>query len=228
MSQPRVSVIIPVFNGERFLARAIESALAQTSPPAEVIVVDDGSTDATPRIVEALPVAYLRQENQGPAAARNNGCAVASGDYLAFLDCDDVWLPAKLETQLIALQQDVTAGYARCFMRHVFEAGTQPAWFRREISPENEPCYTPTGWLIRREAWESVGPFQADLRMAEDVDWLARANDFGIRCVTPPEVLVLKLIHENNLTADKVAIRRDVLRALRFSLDRRREAKRDA
>lgn len=100
-ASPRISVVIPVFNGERFLAEAIRSALSQTLPPYEILVIDDGSTDGSAEIAESFgpPVRVLRQENRGEAAARNFGIEAASGDWIAFLDCDDVWQPEKLAFQ---------------------------------------------------------------------------------------------------------------------------------
>ena len=96
-----VSVVIPAFNGERFIGPTIESALAQTYSSVEIIVVDDGSTDATQEAVRRFGdrVRYLRQSNQGGAAARNQGISAARGDWVAFLDQDDLWLPQKLERQ---------------------------------------------------------------------------------------------------------------------------------
>ena len=100
----KVSVIIPVFNGERFIREAIQSVMDQTYPPLEIIVVDDGSSDKTADIVRHLsgarPILYRRQSNQGAAAARNAGVSLAQGEWIAFLDADDVWYPEKLAIQV--------------------------------------------------------------------------------------------------------------------------------
>ena len=108
MGQQKLSVIIPTHNRVGLLPRALASIHAQTSPPAEVIVVDDGSTDGTERLMQSeFPgVWYLRQENRGVAAARNHGIREARGEWLAFLDSDDEWLPQKLERQLDALAKN--------------------------------------------------------------------------------------------------------------------------
>jgi GT2 family glycosyltransferase len=102
---PAVSVVIPTFNRARTVVRAVESVLAQTVPVLEVIVVDDGSDDDTAGICSAMPapVRYVRQRNAGPAAARNRGMRETRGEYVAFLDSDDVWHPQKLDAQLAAL-----------------------------------------------------------------------------------------------------------------------------
>ncbi|MBI4573499.1 MAG: glycosyltransferase family 2 protein, partial [candidate division NC10 bacterium] len=100
MTGPLVSVILPVYNGERFLAAAIASILAQDYQPIEVIVVDDGSTDGTAAIARSFQgVRYLYQPNQGPAFARNAGIAVARGAFIAFLDADDLMVPTRLSVQ---------------------------------------------------------------------------------------------------------------------------------
>ena len=103
---PSVSVIIPTYNRARLLQEAVASALAQTSSVHEIIIVDDGSTDNTADVVSSMPpkVLYIHQQNSGLSAARNRGAAIATGEYLAFLDSDDLWEPEKLEIQLAVLQ----------------------------------------------------------------------------------------------------------------------------
>ena len=111
---PLVSVVIPTFNGARFLAQTIESVLAQTYPRLEVLVVDDGSTDETPAIAASYAprVSYLHQANAGTAAARNTGITQASGAFIALLDHDDLWEPRKLERQLPLFATDPQIGAA--------------------------------------------------------------------------------------------------------------------
>jgi glycosyltransferase involved in cell wall biosynthesis len=104
---PTISVVIPTFNRGPWLAETVASVLAQTLPPLEVLIVDDGSTDDTPGVCAHFPrpVRYIRQENAGVAAARNRGSAEARGEWLAFLDSDDLWTPDKLEVQLAAMDR---------------------------------------------------------------------------------------------------------------------------
>src|SRR3954468_20412746 len=106
-----VSVIIPVYNGSNEIRRSVESVLAQSRRPAEIIIVDDGSTDGTAELVQGYgpAVRLVRQVNAGAAAARNCGARHASGDWLAFLDHDDEWLPNKLDLQAQALEADPAA-----------------------------------------------------------------------------------------------------------------------
>src|SRR6187549_3720033 len=110
--RPLVSIIVPVYNGERYLRAALESIFAQTYRPLEVIVVDDGSVDDSGVIAQSFPeVRYIRQENQGVAAARNHGIETARGEFYAFLDQDDLWTPEKLTVQISYLLNDPDLGY---------------------------------------------------------------------------------------------------------------------
>ncbi len=113
-----------VYNGEEFLARAIESVWAQNYRPLEVIVVDDGSSDGTASVARRWPeVRYLYQPNQGHGTAKNTGIARARGEYLAFLDADDWWKPEKLRLQVERLRSHPEAGYVICHARYVLECG---------------------------------------------------------------------------------------------------------
>src|SRR5213078_156464 len=110
--QPLVSVIIPVYNGARYLRAALESVFAQTYRPIEVIVVDDGSGDDSGVIAQSFPdVHFIHQENQGVAAARNHGFDAARGEFIAFLDQDDLWTPEKLKVQVNYLLNHPDVGY---------------------------------------------------------------------------------------------------------------------
>jgi len=198
--------------------------LAQTRPPQEIIVVDDGSTDASPEVARSFPVTYLRQENQGPSAARNFGVAQSSGDYLAFLDQDDVWLPRKLAVQVDLLQREPDVAFALCHLRYLLEDEDHPPeWFHRKGPPEGEPGYAPCCWLLRRSAWETVGPMRTDRRYTQDVDWMARAADLGLQARMVPETLAMKRIHDANLMGEKIeATKREFLVTLRDSVLRKR------
>jgi len=120
MEQPSVSVVIPVFNGERYLQQAIASALEQTYPPHEVVVVDDGSTDASRSIVESFggKVICKIQQNLGPSAARNLGTEVSTGEWIAYLDADDYWLPDKLEKQIERDESDLGRFALQLVLQH--------------------------------------------------------------------------------------------------------------
>ena len=133
VTTPLVTVIMPTYNYGRYVADAIESIQAQTFGNFEIVVVDDGSTDDTAAVVEALmrdgvPVRYLRQPNQGAAAARNRGIRAAEGDWIALLDSDDTWLPGKLEAAaaLIAADGALDFVHSRCIHDFELAAGGVP------------------------------------------------------------------------------------------------------
>ncbi|MEX0783302.1 MAG: glycosyltransferase family A protein [Dehalococcoidia bacterium] len=217
-----VSVVIPVYNGERFLGEALDSVARQTVQPDEVIVVDDGSTDSTPTILAAQPGhRVVTTTNRGPAAARNTGVAASSGDLVAFLDADDWWLPQKLEVQLGLFEGAPSAGLALCHLMFHFESSV-PGWMSRIDPAIAHPAFIPSAWLMRRQAWELVGPFNESLRTAEDVDWMARARDLGVEFAVADEMLFHRRIHDANLTGE--AITQTLLGVLRESLGRKRAA----
>ena len=224
--QPLVSVIIPVYNGTSYLRSALESVFAQTYRPFEVIVVDDGSTDDSGEIAQSFPeVRYIHQANQGVAVARNTGLKDARGEFVAFLDQDDLWLPEKLAAQMAFLQNHPEADYSLTQQRFFLEPGnTLPSWFRKELlaSPQ-------TGWilgtlLVRRSVFEKVGDFGADYVTASDSDWFFRAKAAGLQPAVVPEVLLLKRIHGSNESGNAKVALSELLKVVKTSLDRQRSS----
>lgn len=207
-----ISVIIPVFNGERYLAAAIGSVRAQDYRPKEILLIDDGSTDSTAEVAKSFAeVRYEHQPRNGPGAARNRGVELATGKLLAFLDADDVWLPGKLSRQVAALENEIEAVF------------THAVQFRDGEESAPLAGYFPGTMLIRREAFLRVGYFATDRNVRETFDWQARAVEAGLRSVLLPEVFYRRRIHANNrgLTEPNMQGYLDVLKA---SLDRRRRA----
>ena len=139
MTGPLVSVVIPVYDGAAFIAQTLDSVLRQSWPRLEVIVVDDGSTDETPERVRPFRdrILYLRQENRGGGAARNAGVAASRGDYLAFLDQDDLWAPEKLERQLAVARAHPESGVIACDGVHSPET---TSWARHCSSDGSRGC----------------------------------------------------------------------------------------
>ena len=184
MNAPRVSVsvIIPSFNRAELLPRALDSVLAQTRPVDEIIVIDDGSDDATSELIPAHypQVRYLRQANTGVAAARNRGIQTARGEWLAFLDSDDAWLPQKIEHQLIAIERypdSVLIHGDEIWIRHGKRVNAMKkhaktgGWIYRRCLPL---CViSPSATIIHRAIFASVGLFDESLPVCEDYDlWL--------------------------------------------------------
>ena len=220
MNEPLISVIIPVFNGERFLTEALNSVLSQAYPNLELICVDDGSTDGSREIIERAPgkIRYLRQENSGPAAARNRGLEIANGDIVAFQDADDIWPPRKLEIQLAALEKDLTLEIVMGTVQKVQSSSPET------LENVDAPCFSVNlaAAIFRRSAFEQVGLFDEQLRFSEDVDWFMRARERGIKTATIEDVTLFYRLHDQNMTRDKTLTNLNTFRVLKMSLDRRR------
>jgi glycosyltransferase involved in cell wall biosynthesis len=201
---PRISCIVPVYNGATYLAEAIESILRQTLPVAEIIIVDDGSTDATPAIATLYGsrALYLRQENQGPGGARNTGLEAATGELISFLDADDVWHPEKLARQMSALEADPEVGICLTQVQNFWIDALADERDRLKDHPFSKPVvgYVCQALLARRSVFEKVGQFDRTLRVGEDTDWFMRVRAAGVRDVVVPEVLVNRRIHGNNIS----------------------------
>ena len=221
---PLVSVIIPVYNGGRYLRTALESVFAQTYRPLEVIVVDDGSVDDSGVIAQSFNgVRYIHQANQGVAAARNNGIEATRGEFLAFLDQDDLWTSEKLKLQIGYLLTHPDLGYTLTQQQFFLDPdATLPAWFRKELFSSVH-----TGWVlgtlvVRRTAFEKVGNFATGYSAASDGDWFFRAKAVGITMAVVPELLLLKRIHGANESAHAKEILSELRKVIKSSLDRQR------
>jgi glycosyltransferase involved in cell wall biosynthesis len=194
-----VSIIIPVFNAETTLSRAIESVLRQTYSDFEIIVVDDGSTDGSAEIIRGFSahVRYERQANHGPAAARNRGLAMVRGEFIAFLDADDEWLPARLERTVAPLRADSAVGLCYCRALQVASDGSRRRHnpsdihkrFPSAIAPPRHLC-TPAA-TIRRACIDQCGGFDETFPASAERDFFVRiAENYGVREVREELVLV--------------------------------------
>ena len=221
---PLLSVIIPVYNGEKYLAQALDSVKAQDYDPMEVIVVDDGSTDATAQIAQAwADVHYVYQANQGSGSARNTGLAAAHGDFIAFLDADDRWAPNKLRLQVDYLLAHAETGFVLTHMEAFLEPGaTWPAAYNRTHHAGHPVAYLPSAMLCRRTVFEHIGQFDPSYRTAEDSDWFFRARDAGVFVAVLPEVLLQRRIHASNLTWSAGVANPNLLRLVAASIGRKR------
>lgn len=204
---PTVSVIIPVYNRETFIAEAIQSVLSQTFTDLELIIIDDGSTDNTAQIVQAVDdprLRYIPQENRGVSAARNHGISLAQGDYIAFLDSDDSYLPTKLERQIALFQADSTLGmvYTEALIVNQLTGATNTLDYTpsghiyREILFRDSPLRLSTV-MVSREAIQQVGGFDESMRIAEDTDFIIRVTKaYPVGVVTDP--LTHYTVHDSN------------------------------
>jgi glycosyltransferase involved in cell wall biosynthesis len=192
----RVSAIIPCYNYGKYLAQAIASVLAQTYPVAEILVVDDGSTDNTREVAASFGdrVRYIYQENQGPSAARNNGIREVTGDWIAFLDADDRWLPEKIELQVKAAEQDAKVALVYTAVSAILPDGRRvevAAHDPRRLWPRLRYTNCVTGscsaTLIRRDVLVAEGGFDESIRGSEDWDlWVRLARKHRFAAVTAP------------------------------------------
>jgi glycosyltransferase involved in cell wall biosynthesis len=223
VTRPLVSVVIPVYNGERFLGQALESVLAQDYEPFETIVVDDGSVDRTPDIIRSFPsVRSIRQPNLGPSAARNAGIQLAAGEYVAFLDHDDVMTSNRLSVQLAPLRRDRNLHATIGSMEMFLEPGASwPVWARQ--GKEEEPGFYPTSIVARVWAIRNVGGFDVGRRIGEDWDLLLRFREAGFRIAPIPGVVVRRRFHGGNLTARAGPAPEQVFRMVKSWLDSKRQ-----
>lgn len=223
---PLISVIIPVYNCERYLAEAVESVLRQSCSPHEVIVVDDGSRDGSARVAQSFGarVRYRFQENAGIGAARNRGAGLARGDMIAFLDADDVWLEDKSARQVAAFDADPSLDIVSGQLEHFHSPELDEAVKLKIHCPPGLMPASLAGALIRRDFFERVGDFEINWRVGEGISWWMRAADAGARMLTLPDLVIRRRLHETNQTARNRAHLNEYARVIKAALDRRRAA----
>ena len=221
MPDPRVTVLVAAYNGERFLQETLESVFAQDFESFEVVFVDDGSEDRTGEIAQSFPVRYVRQANQGLPAARNAGLALARGDLVAFLDDDDLLPPTKLSAQVRYLDEHPETGCVLGRQEWIFDGVEAPTLSRDPIFGELGGIQLVTA-MIRRRVLEDLGGFDPSYRYAEDRDLFIRMREHGVGIAVLPEVVLHKRLHGSNMTMDPPPTH-PMLRSLREKLERERQ-----
>jgi glycosyltransferase involved in cell wall biosynthesis len=221
--RPTIAALIPVWNGAAFLAEALESALAQEPAVDDVVVIDDGSSDESGAIARSFGprVRCVRQEHRGLAAARNAALRHAQSDLVAFLDADDVWPPGRLSRLLQALQENPGCGLAQGRLQRMVRSDRTQQW---ELVNESWLAPNLATALIRRSTFTAVGLFDEGVAGGDDVDWLLRARDLGVRETRVDSITLLYRRHDNNMTNDVVADQSRLLRVLGRAVARRRAA----
>ena len=227
VSLPLVSVVIPAYNSERYIAEAVNSALSQDYPNIEVLVIDDGSTDRTVEVVQqfAHKVKLLQQENQGSASARNLGISEARGKYIAFLDADDVWIPQKVQIQIVAMETNgFKMAYSRFIWWHPDANGNHPSAVEETALQNNSNISSAalvTGWLypellldcivwtstviVEKAELEAVGKFDSNYRKGQDYDlWLKLSRRIAMLGLETPTALYR--IHADSITSTTKAV----------------------
>lgn len=227
-SEPLVSVVIAVRNGEAFLGRALTSIQAQTYPAVEIVVVDDGSSDETATVATDYGVdrVVTCPTNLGVSTARNIGTAVASGELIVFHDADDEMVADKLERQVAALVADSTSDGVMTRQRVVVDEGAAlPPWLVRATDLLDEPSDFVISTMFRVAALLRSGGFDPTYRTSEDIELLIRLTVAGSRIDRLTDVSLIRHIHGKNATYDDDAVSHDLLRAV-APLTRRRAAPR--
>jgi glycosyltransferase involved in cell wall biosynthesis len=223
---PLISVVIPTWNRVGYLREAIASVLGQDYPHRELIVVDDGSTDATPQLLAEYgdQLTVVRQPNRGIAAARNAGVARAHGSFLAFLDDDDLWLSDKLSRQMQRFRAQpsiaVVHGHTEQFASPELSAEVRARF--RHHDGQVLPAPLPASMLARRTAFDQVGAFDEALSIGVEVDWYARLQDSGLGTVMLDAVLYRRRLHPGNINLTRAHEQRERVQVLRQVLQRRR------
>lgn len=224
-SKTQLSVIIPVYNGERYLAETIDSVLAQNHRLIKVIIVDDGSTDGTAHIANnyGSSIRYCYQQNLGTAAAMNRGTDLACGEYLAFLGADDLWPEGRIRVQLEAFEAhtdvDIVSGYVKQFFSPEM---TESVKKRIRFSADLIPGYVIPAMLIKRQAFFRVGLFETRWKVGAEMSWYLRAQERGLKIMILPDLVLLRRIHESNKGITKRSFINQRAQILKAALDRRR------
>ncbi len=229
-----ISVVIPAYNYGRFLSETLNSALSQTEGDIEVIVVDDGSTDDTRKVVSRFSdrrLRYIYQANQGLSAARNTGILNSRFPYMAFLDADDLWLPGMLEAALKTFTLlPANYGLVACGSVRITADGTPIDRLKegvagvqqREVKSQDiviKSRFMPSAVVVRREVFKEVGNFDTNLRSSEDRDmWIRIAGKYRLHYTSQQLVRIRK--HANNMSknADRMRLNMRGVLAKRFSL----------
>lgn len=217
MSVDKVSVVIPCFNDEAYIAEAIYSVLNQTYPAWEVICVDDGSTDQSLSVIKTIDssrLTILSQLHAGAAAARNKGVKASTGSLICFLDADDIWSATKLERQIDRMNHaQISFGHIQEF----FDSTVQI-----QGSPRVMPGYSPITMMIAKQDYLRIGNFNEDLAVAEYIDWLSRAKHLNLSITMDEEVYALRRIHAGNVGRLKKPHANQYAISLKAALDRKR------
>lgn len=218
----KISVIIPVYNGARHLRETLETVFAQTLPAHEVIIVDDGSTDDSPAILEAHGdrLRVFRQANQGVAAARNAGLLHVTGDAIAFLDQDDLW-PAernRIMAEALAADPEVGVIIGQVEMLNQISVPRHVAW-----TMETAPREILLGsQLFRPDVFAKVGNFSTNVGYGDDTDFLIRRGENRIGSKYVDAVTLVYRLHDHNTSHDDAVSRSHMITVFREALKRRR------
>jgi glycosyltransferase involved in cell wall biosynthesis len=220
-----VSVVIPAHNSERYIAPTLDSILRQKHRPLEILVVNDGSTDSTRNILGNYSghIRLIEQEQRGHPAARNRGVREAAGEFLGFLDHDDLWSEDKLERQMACFARNPALDLVFGHIQNFFTP-EMPQEERRRLAVPLRPLpgLLQGAMLARRRSFDRVGLFSEERGTGDFIDWYGRAMRARLNIEMLDETVVYRRIHANNYQRMHKEERREYVRAVKELLDRRR------
>jgi glycosyltransferase involved in cell wall biosynthesis len=219
-NNPLISVIIPVYNAERYLAEAIDSVQKQAYFPIEIIVIDDCSVDNSAKVAKSYQtVMYFFQSKCGLSAALNKGLGIASGKFIAFLDADDIWEDNKLSIQMEALRKEPSLDGVFGHHQQFISRGNS----LRTMDQRILPAPFKGALLIRRESFFRVGLFDTSLTLGDFIDWYKRAMEAGLKFLMLPDVVLKRRIHDDNSSVRDRHAEKDYVKIMKAALDRKRK-----
>jgi glycosyltransferase involved in cell wall biosynthesis len=222
-----ISVVLAVYNGERYVSDAIKSILDQDYPNYEIIVVNDGSDDQTLATLQAYgnKINLISLEvNKGQGFARNYAIKHAKGKFLAFLDHDDMWVSDKLSKQHHFFITQPSCDYVICRMTsQLLEGQEWPSNLNLNHYSKDSVALILGTTLIKKKSFLKVGWFDSQFGSADDTDWFARASDAGLKKGVVDEVLLVKRIHSSNISLNSAEANKNLFKALRSSVRRKEE-----
>jgi glycosyltransferase involved in cell wall biosynthesis len=220
-----ISVIVPTFNSARYLGETVEAILAQTRPPDEFVLVDDGSTDETVEVAAqyAPAVQVLPGDHAGTAATRHRGYLATSGELVANCDSDDLWLPTKLERQVAALDEQPELHAVGCLVDEFLSPDADASHIPGRGMRFGHASPSASALLIRRSFLDLVGGYDNDQQLGEFVAWYAQALSAGLSVGMVDEVLVRRRLHANNSSRTFASKSDDYLQIMREHIHRQRK-----
>ncbi|MDX1642678.1 MAG: glycosyltransferase family A protein [Balneolaceae bacterium] len=222
IKNPFISVVLPVYNGEKFIGEAIRSVLAQEYKPIEIIVVNDGSTDQTEKCLEEFKgkLSVIKQQNSGPSSARNRGIEAAKGDYITFIDADDVWAPGNISFHIEQFKSfselEISVGLTA---EMDFESAET---LDAETAASNSFLHLVMGAsMMKQTVFNDVGLFDEELILRQDTDWFLRARELEKNIAIGKELVLFYRKHQNNRTNDRIKANYYMFKLLKKAKDRK-------
>ncbi len=208
---PLLSIIIPTFNSENYIAECLESLFDLNLDNYEVIVIDDGSTDRTVDIIKSYDTQLIIQKNQGPSSARNHGIRISNGLYVTFLDSDDIRTKNSIETQLTFLQENTDFDIIQGTLSYLLLI--ENAWISSKIDPIKSNSLSTS--VIKSFVFDKVGLFNENLLYCEDIEWFARCGEKNIKIFYSDIHSINYRRHDKNLTNNASNVKSSLLKILR-------------